>query len=125
MLEDWATGPICRPYAGRDVVLIPFCIESEQIWFRIQDFDAPHAHMHRLLRATKPLNNARRYAVASKPRLYSRAKRPYAKMASAAETDVQAEAVANSSGITPDSLKATLKEKLQASHVDINDMSGK
>lgn len=45
-------------------------------------------------------------------------------MASAAETDTQAENVANTSGITPDSLKATLKEKLQASHVDINDMSG-
>ena len=45
-------------------------------------------------------------------------------MASAAETDTQAEIVANTSGITPDSLKATLKEKLQASHVDINDMSG-
>ena len=46
-------------------------------------------------------------------------------MASAAETDTQAESVANTSGITPDTLKATLMEKLQASHVDINDMSGK
>ena len=45
-------------------------------------------------------------------------------MAAAAETDTQAENVANTSGITPDSLKQTLKEKLQANHVDINDMSG-
>lgn len=40
---------------------------------------------------------------------------------SAAETDTQA---ANSSGITPASLTTTLTEKLEAKHVDINDMSG-
>ncbi len=42
----------------------------------------------------------------------------------AAETDVQAENVAKSSGITPTSLQDTLKEKLQAEHVDVEDMSG-
>ena len=30
----------------------------------------------------------------------------------------------NSSGITPDSLTTTLKEKLEASHVEISDLSG-
>lgn len=43
----------------------------------------------------------------------------------AAETDTQAENAANSSGITPSSLQDTLKEKLQAEYVDIEDMSGK
>lgn len=43
---------------------------------------------------------------------------------SAAETDTQAAEAANSSGITPASLTTTLTEKLEAKHVDINDMSG-
>ena len=43
---------------------------------------------------------------------------------SAAETDTQAAQVANSSGITPASLKTTLTEKLDAQHVDIEDISG-
>lgn len=42
----------------------------------------------------------------------------------AAETDTQAAAVANTSGITPQTLTVTLKEKLEATHVDINDISG-
>jgi len=45
-------------------------------------------------------------------------------MNGAAETDTQAAAAANTSGITPASISATLKEKLDASHVDINDISG-
>ena len=43
---------------------------------------------------------------------------------SAAETDTQAAAVANTSGVTPASLQKTLTEKLEAQHVDIEDMSG-
>ena len=43
---------------------------------------------------------------------------------SAAETDTQAEAVANTSGVTTESLQKTLIEKLEAKHVDIEDMSG-
>ncbi|KAK0517523.1 hypothetical protein JMJ35_000678 [Cladonia borealis] len=42
----------------------------------------------------------------------------------AAETDTQASSVADSSNITPSSLEKTLTEKLNASHVDIEDMSG-
>lgn len=50
----------------------------------------------------------------------------YANMSapSAAETDTQAETVANTSGITAESLQKTLTEKLEAKHVDIEDMSG-
>ena len=44
--------------------------------------------------------------------------------AGAAETDTEAAATANTSGITAQSLTATLREKLEASHVDINDISG-
>ena len=44
---------------------------------------------------------------------------------SAAETDAQAETVANTSGITTESLQKTITEKLEAKHVDIEDMSGK
>ena len=44
---------------------------------------------------------------------------------SAAETDTQAETVANTSGITTESLRKTISEKLDARHVDIEDMSGK
>lgn len=42
----------------------------------------------------------------------------------AAETDTQAEKVANTSGITVSSLKQALKEKLEAEYVEIEDMSG-
>jgi hypothetical protein len=41
-----------------------------------------------------------------------------------AETDVQAAEIAASAGITPRSIKATLTEKLQAQHVDVEDISG-
>ena len=40
------------------------------------------------------------------------------------ETDVQAVESAALSGITPNSIKATLTEKLQAQHVDVEDISG-
>ena len=43
---------------------------------------------------------------------------------SAAETDTQATAAANTSGVTTASLQKTLTEKLEAKHVDIEDMSG-
>ena len=43
---------------------------------------------------------------------------------SAAETDAQAESVANTSGITTESLRKIIAEKLEANHVDIEDMSG-
>ncbi|KAI4109246.1 MAG: hypothetical protein L6R37_000677 [Teloschistes peruensis] len=42
----------------------------------------------------------------------------------AAETDTQAATTANTSGITASSIQEALKEKLQAEHVDIEDMSG-
>jgi stress-induced morphogen len=42
----------------------------------------------------------------------------------AAQTDTAAAAEANSSGVTVESLTATLKEKLGAAHVEIEDMSG-
>lgn len=38
--------------------------------------------------------------------------------------DQDATGAENSSGVTPDSLKTKLEEKLEASHVDIQDMSG-
>lgn len=44
--------------------------------------------------------------------------------AGAAETDTQAAQVANTTGITPKSLKSTLTEKLAAQHVDVMDISG-
>ena len=41
-----------------------------------------------------------------------------------ARTDVEAEQNQISSGVTPEDLTATLKDKLDASHVDISDLSG-
>ncbi|KAK4903390.1 hypothetical protein LTR27_000321 [Elasticomyces elasticus] len=41
-----------------------------------------------------------------------------------ARTDVEAQETQASTGVTPDTLGATLKEKLEASHVDIQDLSG-
>ena len=41
-----------------------------------------------------------------------------------ARTDEEASQVQASSGITPESLSTTLKSKLEASHVDISDLSG-
>ena len=43
----------------------------------------------------------------------------------AAETDAQAAAVANTSGITPDTLRAMLEVKLSAEKVFVEDVSGK
>lgn len=43
----------------------------------------------------------------------------------AAETDTQAAKAASNSGVTVSSLEVTLKEKLGAEHVDIEDMSGR
>ncbi len=54
------------------------------------------------------------------PKFYANMSAP-----SAAETDTQAENVANTSGITTESLRNTITEKLEAKHVDIEDMSGK
>ena len=42
-----------------------------------------------------------------------------------ARTDAEAEQTQAETGVTPDTLGATLKEKLEASHVDISDLSGK
>ena len=42
-----------------------------------------------------------------------------------AKTDVEAAEVANTSGITPQTLQTTLTEKLEALHVAIEDISGK
>ncbi|CAK4002694.1 bola domain-containing [Lecanosticta acicola] len=41
-----------------------------------------------------------------------------------ARTDAEAEQNQLSSGITPDTLETTLRDKLEASHVDIADLSG-
>ncbi|KAK3619832.1 hypothetical protein LTR56_023794 [Elasticomyces elasticus] len=41
-----------------------------------------------------------------------------------ARTDVEAQETQATTGVTPDTLGATLKEKLEASHVDIQDLSG-
>lgn len=53
------------------------------------------------------------------PKFYANMSAP-----SAAESDSQAETVANTSGITTVSLQKTITEKLEAKHVDIEDMSG-
>lgn len=41
-----------------------------------------------------------------------------------ARTDDEAAANQNTSGVTPETIRATLKEKLEAQHVDIADLSG-
>lgn len=41
-----------------------------------------------------------------------------------ARTDAEAEANQNTSGVTPETIQTTLKEKLEAQHVDIADLSG-
>ncbi|KAK3674589.1 hypothetical protein LTR78_005675 [Recurvomyces mirabilis] len=41
-----------------------------------------------------------------------------------ARTDTEADATQATTGITPDTLSTTLKDKLGASHVDIQDLSG-
>lgn len=41
-----------------------------------------------------------------------------------ARTDTEATSNQNSSGVTPATLDATLREKLEAQHVDIADLSG-
>ena len=42
----------------------------------------------------------------------------------AAETDAQADAVTNATGVTAEGLQSTLRDKVGAQHVDIEDMSG-
>lgn len=45
-------------------------------------------------------------------------------MSDAAESDVPTDSTTNNSGITTSSLKSTLTEKLEAEHVDVEDISG-
>lgn len=42
-----------------------------------------------------------------------------------ARTDAEAAETQNATGITPEMIRSKLEEKLEASHVDIEDMSGK
>ncbi len=67
-----------------------------------------------LFRSARPITLARSHI-----RYYANMDAP-----GAAETDTQAGNVARTTGITPESLSHTLKEKLEAKHVDIEDMSG-
>jgi hypothetical protein len=57
--------------------------------------------------------------IAPTPRIYTTT-RPHRAMA-----DTQAAAEATTSGVTPESISATLKSKLDASHVEVEDISGK
>lgn len=71
------------------------------------------------------LPHSRRLLTTARPRPLLRPLPLRANMSTgAAETDTQASTIASSSGITPSSLQKTLTEKLSASHVDIEDMSG-
>ena len=63
-----------------------------------------------ILRTTFAYPQTSRYATMSAPK--------------AAETDTQAESIANTTGITVDSLFRILTEKLEAKHVDVEDISG-
>lgn len=67
-----------------------------------------------LFRSTRPL-----LPYYSIPRYHSNMSAP-----GAAETDTQAEKAASETGITPESLSNALKEKIEANHVEIEDMSG-
>lgn len=42
-----------------------------------------------------------------------------------ARTDLESEQNQHSSGVTPDTLRSTLEEKLEAQYVDIADLSGR
>lgn len=42
-----------------------------------------------------------------------------------ARSDLEAEQNQHSSGVTPDTLRSTLEEKLEAQYVDIADLSGR
>ena len=72
------------------------------------------------------LNSLLRFRPAQRLNIHHPSPRPYANMSapSAAETDAQAETVANTSGITTESLQKTITDRLEAKHVDIEDMSG-
>lgn len=49
---------------------------------------------------------------------------PSSTTTSAARTDTEASANQNQTGITPDTLRQTLLQELEATHVEIEDMSG-
>lgn len=84
----------------------------------VSSLAAPRFHNHSL-QTTFTLPHSRAAPFSTLYRL--RATTPMA-----AETDVQAEAFQNSTGITPESLTETLKNSstLNATHVDIQDISG-
>ena len=42
----------------------------------------------------------------------------------AAETDIEAAQVANTTGVTPEGIQSTLREKLEAQVVEVEDISG-
>jgi len=69
-----------------------------------------------------PRSSIRFFTSAPSPLLL--ASHPSTSTPMAARTDTAAADEANTSGITPSSLTATLKQKLDAEHVEIEDMSG-
>src|SRR5689334_19578083 len=73
------------------------------------------------IRAAQP-----RGPTTSFPRSFSTSYKRLVSVPMASETDAQAEEVQSTTGITPDSLSETLKSstELNASHVDIQDISG-
>jgi len=92
----------------------------------VADFEThPPMHMQRLINPSRlrAAPSIRLLPFAPQSRRYASMDGP-APAAGAAATDTEAAAVANKSGITPQSLSTTLKEKIQAQHVDIEDMSG-
>ena len=76
-----------------------------------------------IYRASTHISKTTRTAAATANQRFYTPTRP--RPAMAAPTDTQAAAEANTSGVTPDSISAALKQKLDASHVEIEDMSGK
>ena len=78
--------------------------------------------LRRSLQTIRPA--APRISLLSKPQYRPFYRTATVMSAGAAETDTQATEVANTTGVTPDSLKSTLTEKLGAEHVDVMDISG-
>ena len=120
LVPRYSTLEIRRRLSGPVIVIFVYLLENALLQI------LPSTFMHQLNRVIRSVAITRAEpftTLRSNPRLVNRL---YASMSapSAAEPDTQAANVANTSGITPATLKTTLAEKLEAEHVEIKDISG-
>ena len=126
-------SPTTRPSAPRTIKRLFLFTRARQASFSstqpsrvVAHRDPFHPSSSRIPSSSSPSPLLAPFSTASTtPLLRAAAAAPSSSKPMAAETDAQAAAVANQTGVTPESIESSLKEKLQAELVVVEDVSGK